>query len=295
MRQALYGLSQSRSYSSPVKTIQPTQNLLKSSATKQATQPLQVKRVVPQQQQQQAVQFQQVVPQLRPPKKSGKEAYEAIHPNATLPGYQLHDHPETVEKDGTRVRTTRITAPSGHVGSVTRAWNDQTKTFELRSAFLDKIPKEHRTVSYGGRQMRLHDFATQRQARGFGIGYGEVANAKMSTIQNIRTIAQMTKAAREGTPASTAVKGTQSYEYGTRVLGAMGHTVKDVDVKGGHATKFDDLLKHYETHGGQRWFRDKEIAKRHDEILSAAKVGRYDKVKWDFDINLGLAPDKSGE
>ena len=217
--------------------------------------------------------------------------YERIDSAGAAPSGFTFADTQTHEDDGTHVRRTSVRAPSGHSGWIERAWNPDTKTLEMRNAFLDKIPDEHRSVNVNGKSIKLSDLLTLRQMRSLGIEYGGIEHVKLSTIQNARTVARLAAAKRDNTPPQEAVAGSHSVRYAARVLKAAGHEIipDSLTVKNGVRTPFERMLQHFETGGGGRP-HDLKLAAEHDKILAAERVKRTDTVHWNFDIGMRLKP-----
>jgi hypothetical protein len=214
-----------------------------------------------------------------------KKAYDDLNPSTAPKGYTFTD---TVEPHpgGGKVVTTEVTAPDGSTGHVTRSFDPATGKVEMLEAFLDRIPKDKRIIEIDGKTMPLVDYLTLRQLKLLDVPFGTVLKVKMSTIQNVRTIAHVAAQERAGVPPADSISASHSVSYAERSIGGSGHRVKSVKIEPGSGTRspFRDMLEHYERRNPSL----KDGA--HKKILEEFGIGRDDVVFWNFDIIIELEP-----
>jgi hypothetical protein len=115
----------------------------------------------------------------------------------------------------------------------------------------------------------------------------------MSTIQNIRAIIEFNKLLQENVNPDIAIMQTHSVLYGSTALIQSGHRIVSGKVGGSPVnTPLDELLRHYETHGGSTG-RDPAIVRQHDQLIKEYGGGRISRstiVRWNYDVILTTAP-----
>ena len=221
-----------------------------------------------------------------------KKAYDDLNPANAPSGYRLTD---TIRMEGDlKVIRTDVVAPDGSTGWIERAVDPATGKMEMRNAFLDDIPKDMRVLTIDGKTIPLVDYLTMRQMKLGGVGFGGLTKVKMSTIQNVRTVAKLAALEKAGVPPNEAVMKTHSVSYAERSIAGSGQKIKSASVSGGRRTIFDQMLEWYETDGNPGGPRDPAKVKANDKILTQEGVGRNDVVWWDFDIVLELEPSTPG-
>ena len=104
-----------------------------------------------------------------------------------------------------------------------------------------RVPKELRWVNEGGaplvtgRGTPLQTYVTLMQLKSAGIEFGQVTQAKMSTIINAQTCLELEALRRKhpGAAVDKLIEQTQSGIYGSTNLTQAGSTIKGMKVKGG--------------------------------------------------------------
>ena len=128
--------------------------------------------------------------------------YDGVKTSSPVLDWDLTDD-FRVERDGTKVVETSIKLPNGKLGYLERAYNPLTKTLVMRNAFLEDLPK---WVKEEGPIMDPKDgvptvtYLTLRQMKLLGIDYASVEKVKMSTIQNVRGVIELTFCYRRAFP-----------------------------------------------------------------------------------------------
>lgn len=211
--------------------------------------------------------------------------------DANLDGWNFEDM-RTREWDGTIVFVTEVEV-GGKTGYLERAYNPKTKTFEMRNAFLDKLPRwiEGGTPLVDGKGTPTVAYLTMRQMKMLGVNYAALEHVKMSTIQNVKAIIQLHVLRQKGVDPDVAVMQTHSIQYAETTIVQSGHKVVAAHVSGDTWTKpLDFLLKHYEK-------GDPVVAARHDQLIREFGEGLVtrDTVVWmNYDIHLDVVPFSEG-
>jgi len=208
---------------------------------------------------------------------------------------------ETDTSNGREVRLetkVTLTTPDGktYSGDVTRtitlrrnAAGDYDVTVTMNSAGLDRIPKDFHWVNEGGvplvqnRGTPLQTYVTLMQMRSEGVGLGQITQARMKTIVNIRTCLELAVLRRTHAPGvpperlpSKLIERTQSGRYGGTNVVQAGGKVKRMRIDGGTESTVDYLVE------GSEMDSDVELAK--------LGLSRKDKVLWGFDIVIDIEP-----
>jgi hypothetical protein len=217
-------------------------------------------------------------------KPDPKAEYEKINPAEAPTGYTFKDVIKT--EMGEKSIVTDVTAPDGSSGWIERAVDELTGKVILKNAFLDEIPKPYRVVEVGGKKIPLVDYMTLRQFRLLGVGYAGFPKVKLSTIQNVRTVAHIEAAVRGGGSANEAAMTSHSVTYARRSIETSGKRVVKAEVQGGSKSKFDEMLEWYETNKNPGGPRDPERVEANDAVLKDHGLTRDDVVWWNYDINL---------
>jgi hypothetical protein len=199
----------------------------------------------------------------------------------------------TTEPNGTKVIDTQIEV-NGKTGWVQRAYNPATKTFEMRNAFLEELPRwvNEGTPMVEGKGTPTVTYLTMRQMKLLGIDFAGLAKVKMSTIQNIKAIIQLHVLRMKGVDPNDAVLQTHSVQYAETTIVQSGHKVVAAEVKGDiwKDQPLDFLMKHYES-------SDPGAAAKHDALLielGEGMVTRDTKCWMNYDIILDVAPFNGG-
>jgi len=217
--------------------------------------------------------------------------YEDVATSADLPGWSFEDNRQR-EPDGTIVIETNVEA-DGKTGYIERAYNPKTKTFEMRNAFLEKLPRwvDAGTPLVDGKGTPTVAYLSMRQMKLLGADYGSIEHVKMSTIQNVKAIIQMHVLRAQGMDRNLAVLQTHSVEYAETTIVQSGHKVVAAEVSGDIWDRpLDFLLNHYER-------RDPSLVARHDQLIAEFGQGivARDTVVWmNYDIHLDVAPFPAG-
>ena len=214
--------------------------------------------------------------------------FDRIDPDKRPSAWTFIDGPVRTEADGTRVIETSIVV-NGKQGFMERAYNPQTKVLEMRNAFLEDLPRwvDEGTPMVAGRGTPTVTYLTVRHMKLLGVGYGQLAKVKMSTIQNLKAIIQLHVLRTKGVDPNVAVLRTHSVQYAETAIIQSGHSVVAAEVKGNiWNRKLGMLMRHFES-------GDPAIAARHDELikeLGEGMVTRETEVWMNYDIELEVAP-----
>jgi hypothetical protein len=218
--------------------------------------------------------------------------YNDLNPATQPPSWKFVDS-ITTEPNGTKVIDTQIEV-NGKTGWVQRAYNPATKTFEMRNAFLEELPRwvNEGTPMVEGKGTPTVTYLTMRQMKLLGIDFAGLAKVKMSTIQNIKAIIQLHVLRTKGVDPNEAVLQTHSVQYAETTIVQSGHKVVAAEVKGDiwKDQPLDFLMKHYEA-------SDPGAAARHDALLievGEGMVTRDTKCWMNYDIILDIAPFNGG-
>ncbi|PZO46501.1 MAG: hypothetical protein DCF15_20180, partial [Phormidesmis priestleyi] len=155
-----------------------------------------------------------------------------------------------VTRSGEIVVETTVTAPDGSTGSMSRGLNPTTGEFVYHYAFLDGIPRALRWVRtepamVPGRGTPLETYMTMRQMRllegragssGNGLFFATPRSVHLSTIINIRTVAQLAVAERAGLSLNEGILNTHSVQYATNSIVQGGGRISGARVSGGYRT-----------------------------------------------------------
>jgi hypothetical protein len=228
-----------------------------------------------------------------------KGLFEGVKTEPKISDWKVEDH-ISIERDGTKVAVTRVTTPDGKQGIVERAYNPVTKQFEMRNAFLDKVPS---WVNEGGpgldpRGIPTVHYLTIRQMKLLGVNYGGYKKVKMSTIQNVRAVIEFNVQVKAGVDKNVAVLTTHSVQYGETTIQQSGERVVGAEVKLRRPpSPLDDMLDWYERHHSDHKPKDPDIIAKHDEAIAKYGKGvikRDTVVDWDYDVYLDVEPFPTG-
>ena len=139
------------------------------------------------------------------------------------------------------------------------------------------------------------------QMRAMGIAYGAppsaggLAKVKLSTIQNIETIAHLhwLQQRYPGVAPSELIPHTHSYQYAETILTQAGYRIRGVKVSPGMRLPIGQLTAHYErTDVAQRLFGQTaaQRAEVHKEILARYGFDAKAPMEMNFDIVLEVEP-----
>lgn len=213
--------------------------------------------------------------------------YEDIDELGDLAGWTFDDT-RVRESDGTIVLETHVEV-NGKRGFIERAYSPKTKTFEMRNAFLEKLPRwiNEGTPLVDGKGTPTVAYLSMRQMKLLGVDYAAVEHVKMSTIQNVKAIIQMHVLRMKGIPPEIAVLQTHSVQYAETTIVQSGHKIVAAQVSGDIWNReLDFLLKHYEK-------GDPAVIAHHDQLIREFGEGvvTRDTVVWmNYDIHLDVAP-----
>jgi hypothetical protein len=168
--------------------------------------------------------------------------YENINPNQSPPGWKFQD--VVSDLGGEKVVDTKVTAPEGSTGSMSRGLNPSTGEFVLHEAFLDGIPEDVRWVKtdppmVAGRGTPLESYMTMRQMRilegqtGRSLAISSPRVVRMSTIVNTRTIGELAQQVRAGAKPDEAIANTHSVRYASNSITQSGGKVASAHIEGG--------------------------------------------------------------
>jgi hypothetical protein len=218
--------------------------------------------------------------------------YDDLNP-ATQPQNWKFTDSITTEPNGTKVIDTHIEV-NGKTGWVQRAYNPATKTFEMRNAFLDDVPRwvNEGTPMVEGKGTPTVTYLTMRQMKLLGVDYAGLAKVKMSTIQNFKAIIQLHVLRMKGVDPNQAVLQTHSVQYAETTIVQSGHKVVAAEVKGDIWKDYPigELMKYYES-------RNPELIQKHNDMLTEFGEGMVtrDTQCWmNYDIVLEVAPFSGG-
>ena len=175
--------------------------------------------------------------------------FDGVKTEAKVSDWHIDDHVK-VEPDGTKVAVTKVATPQGAKGFVERAYNPNTKQFEMRNAFLDGLPG---WVNEGGpgldpRGIPTVHYLTLRQMKLLGVNYGGYNKVKMSTIQNVRGVIEFNVLRSSGFDGNVAILKTHSVQYGETTIQQSGERVVAAEVRGGRRTPLQNMLEWFERH-----------------------------------------------
>jgi hypothetical protein len=221
--------------------------------------------------------------------------FEGIDAAPKVSDWKIVD--DTTLEGDTKVITTQVTTPDGKSGWIERAYNPNTKTFEMRNAFLDDLPK---WVKEGGPSLDpakgtpTVTYLTIRQMKLAGVDYAGAQTVKMSTIQNVRAVIEFNAQLAQGVAPEAAVMNTHSIQYAETSIVQSGSKITGATVGGAVCeTPLKVMLEWYETHSGHRSTPDPDIVAKHDLLIAKHGQGvvtRDTVVKWNYDIYLKVAP-----
>jgi hypothetical protein len=170
---------------------------------------------------------------------------------------------------------------------VERWWDPKKKQMTLPYAFLDGLPKEANkikmTPALTPEGTPLQTFLTLRQMKLLGAGRGAPDVVKLSTIQNVKTIAQVAEAERKGVAPNDMIANTHSYKYAETNTIQSGQKITKAEVKNGVRGPFSDVLEFHEK-------RNPDNVEVFKKILSEHGLKRTDEVLWNFDVYLDVEP-----
>ncbi len=216
--------------------------------------------------------------------------YQDIDVNQPPLGWQFTTS-QSPQRDGKIILETTVTDPQGNTGYFERAFNPRTGQFELSVAFLEDVQP---WVSSGGvdmvpnRGIPTTTYVTLYQAKVLGVDFGKLNTVKMSTIQNIETIAHLDWLQRQHPSKSIdeLIVHTHSVQYGETAIVQSGHKVLGAEVKDGYDEKFSHLLDYYVNNASDRTARRAQ----YEAILQKYGLQWNSEVFMDFNIYVHVAP-----
>ncbi|MBW4484563.1 MAG: DUF4157 domain-containing protein [Tildeniella torsiva UHER 1998/13D] len=182
----------------------------------------------------------------------------AVHPNGYTFVDRISPSPGTVVPPGTEiVVNTTVTAPDGTSGSMSRGLNTSTGEFIYHYAFLDSIPRPLRWVRsepamVPNRGTPLETYMTMRQMKllqeragvpsGSGLPFSTPRTVHLSTIINVKTVAQLAAAERAGVALNEGILNTHSVQYANNSIVQGGGQIATARVSGGYRTAASNEL-----------------------------------------------------
>lgn len=196
-----------------------------------------------------------------PPAPGGKQTervpglYESVDPAVPPDGFTFND---TVTTRGTEIVVdTTVTAPDGTTGTMSRGLNPATGEFIYHYAFLDGIPRPLRWVQsepamVPSRGTPLETYMTMRQMKilqeragvptGSGLPFSTPRTVHLSTIINVKTVAQLAAAERAGMALNEGILTTHSVQYANNSIVQGGGRIATARVSGGYRTAASNEL-----------------------------------------------------
>ena len=220
--------------------------------------------------------------------------FQSIDPAVVPKGWSIVDGPIRIEGEF-KVLRTEVTAPDGSTGWIERAYNPKTNAFEMRNAFLEKLPSwiEGEVPMVKGKGTPTVTYLTLRQMKVLGGGYGNLTSVKMSTIQNVKAVMQLEQLRRQGVDLNTAVMKTHSVQYAETAIIQSGNRIVSAEVTGGTTTPINDMLDWFERGSSTTRPPDPDVVAKHDAMLKEYGLQRTDPVLWDYNVELKVAPAQS--
>jgi hypothetical protein len=226
--------------------------------------------------------------------------YDSIDPKKAPPTVQIeHQDLAAVEADvraGRRARLKTIvkTADGKSQGEMIRAYDPQTKTLEMISAFFpDELPTRvpHRTsLDPQNPQdgVPLSAYVQMQQLKIFDVATGEVRHVKLKNVVNVVTAVQLEIAARaagvsaDQLPPDTVAR--HALQYVDTPLVQSGHRLIAARLHGGSTDAIGQWIDMARSDGyGHKADRAEALMREHG-------IRREDQVLLGFDIEADVVP-----